>query len=343
MGSAESAGFVLSVAPMMERTDRHFRYLMRLVSPNARLYTEMITCSALIHGDHERFLEFSRVEHPVAAQLGGSDPEALAAASRLVAAAGYDEVNLNVGCPSSRVQAGAFGARLMLEPERVAACVVAMRESSGLPVTVKTRIGVDEHDQYAVLRTFAAHVIDAGATGLIVHARKAWLKGLSPKQNREIPPLDYPRVHRLKADVGDFPVAINGGFVREQEVLAQRGKVDGVMLGRGAYSDPLLIGRLDRLLYGEQRRRAAPATPGDVALAYLEYMHSERERGTPIRAMARHLTGLFAGQPGARRWRRSLSGLGSVPDGLETLLSAVTSMQTGSRYNAGLTGTFAAD
>ena len=351
MASVEHMRLQLSVAPMMERTDRHFRYLMRLVSPNARLYTEMIVAAALVHGDHERLLAFNEREHPVAVQLGGSDPEQLAKAAGLAAATGYDEINLNVGCPSSRVQAGSFGARLMLDPERVAACVTAMREASVRPVTVKTRIGVDEHDDYGVLRTLASAVVDAGASGLIVHARKAWLKGLSPKQNREIPPLDYPRVYRLKADLGLFPVSINGGFTTESEVLAQRGKVDGVMLGRSAYQDPMLIGRLDRLLQEKgsdpfnELNGSDPSSSGsvplptasDVARRYLDYMRSEHERGTPLKPMARHLTGLYARQPGARRWRRSLSELTSEARGLDSLVETVTSMQTGTRYNASLT------
>lgn len=338
--------FTLSVAPMMERTDRHFRYLMRLVSPHARLYTEMITSSALIHGDHRRLLAFDESEHPVAVQLGGSEPESLAAAAALAARAGFDEVNLNVGCPSSRVQAGYFGASLMLDPVRVADCVAAMREASGLPVTVKTRIGVDEHDGYEILSGLTARVVAAGAACVIVHARKAWLSGLSPKQNREIPPLDYARVYRLKSDFPELPIWINGGFTGAAEVLDQRGLVDGVMLGRSAYQDPLLIGRIDRLLFPEDRREAAGSdrddsgsdgSPAKIAGRYLEHMRRERDRGTPLKAMSRHLVGLFAGQPGARKWRRMLSELSAEGDVIDELLAALTSMQCGSRYNARLT------
>ena len=324
--------FTLSVAPMMERTDRHFRFLMRLVSPGARLYTEMITSAALLHGDARSHLAFDASEHPVAVQLGGCEPAALAAAAKLAAEAGYDEVNLNVGCPSGRVQAGDFGAKLMLDPGRVADCVAAMREGSGLPVTVKTRLGVDEHDDYEVLRGLTERIVAAGVAGLIVHARKAWLKGLSPKQNREIPPLDYARVHRLKQDFSELPIAINGGFTTEQQVLAQRGKVDGVMLGRSAYHDPLLIGRLDHLLFGT----SSPA-PVEVILArYSSYIDRERDNGTPLRAMSRHLVGLIAHRPGARRWRQRLAELQSDGPGIDDLLAELAGMPGGSRYNAGI-------
>jgi len=320
----------LSVAPMMERTDRHFRYLMRLVSPHARLYTEMITTSALLHGERERFLAFDASEHPVAIQLGGSDPEALARSARIAAQAGFDEVNLNVGCPSGRVQAGEFGVRLMLDPARVADCVAAMRAACAVPVTVKTRIGVDDRDDYELLHGLTETMVGAGISGLIVHARKAWLKGLSPKQNREIPPLDYDRVYRLKADFPDLPVAINGGFATESLVLAQAGKVDGVMLGRSAYHDPMLVGRLDGALYGGR----PAASEFDVLAAYAGYMRAEREAGTPMTAMTRHLIGLFKHRPGARRWRRRLSELASSRQAIDELVAELASMRTRTRYNA---------
>ena len=211
----------LCVAPMMDRTDRHLRYLLRLLAPHARLYTEMITARALLHGDAERLLRFEAIEHPVALQLGGADPSELATAARLGAAAGYDEINLNVGCPSDRVQAGCFGAALMLERARVAECVRAMRAAVDVPVTVKTRLGVDEHDSYEFARDFVAEVAAAGCTTFIVHARKAWLKGLSPKQNREIPPLDYGRVHRLKREFPELRIVINGGLVTLEDSIAQ--------------------------------------------------------------------------------------------------------------------------
>jgi tRNA-dihydrouridine synthase A len=326
--------FSLSVAPMMERTDRHFRYLMRLVSPNARLYTEMITSAALLHGDRERLLAFDPSEHPVAIQLGGSDPDALAACARLAAAAGFDEINLNVGCPSGRVQAGEFGARLMLEPGRVAACVRAMAAAVDRPVTVKTRIGVDEHDDYGVLAGLTQGLVAAGVAGITVHARKAWLKGLNPKQNREIPPLDYPRVWQLKRDFPNLPIAINGGFTTEAEVLGQHGRVDGVMLGRGAYQDPMLIGRLDAALFGTH----APVGEAGVLRDYAAYMRVERARGTPVTAMSRHLLGLFRHRPGARRWRRRLAELPSSPEGIDELLAELAGMPTRTRYNAAFAG-----
>jgi len=317
---------------MMERTDRHFRYLIRLVSPHSRLYTEMITSAALLRGDARGLLEFDVSEHPVAAQLGGSDPEALAAATRLVADAGYDEVNLNVGCPSSRVQAGEFGARLMLDAGRVADCVRAMREASVLPVTVKTRIGVDDHDDYEILHGLTERVVDAGVSALFVHARKAWLKGLSPKQNREVPPLDYPRVYQLKRDFPDLPIEINGGFTTEQQILDQIGKVDGVMLGRSAYHDPMLVGRLDAELWPQSKPK--PATAEQIFSRYAAYMRLEQNKGTPLRAMSRHLVGLFAHRPGARHWRRRLSELANAKTGIDELLAELAGMASGTRYNA---------
>ena len=321
---------------MMERTDRHFRYLMRLLSPNARLYTEMITSAALLRGDAPRLLAFDAAEHPVAAQLGGSEPKDLAAAARLVADAGYDEVNLNVGCPSSRVQAGRFGARLMLEPARVADCVAAMRDATDLPVTVKTRIGVDEHDDYETLRTLTEAVVAAGVSAVIVHARKAWLKGLSPKQNRDVPPLDYPRVYRLKAEFPLLPIVINGGFTTERGVIAQQGKVDGVMLGRAAYNDPLLVGRLDRGLFGSAT--SDPPAVSDVLERYATYMRRQQHDGTPLRAMSRHLMGLFRNQPGAKRWRRRLGELSPAENSIDALFAGLAGMPTVTRYNAGTTG-----
>jgi tRNA-dihydrouridine synthase A len=296
---------------------------MRLVSPRARLYTEMITASAILNGDAARLLAFDPFEHPVAVQLGGSEPAALAAAARMAADTGYDEINLNVGCPSGRVQAGDFGARLMLDPERVADCVAAMAAATGLPVTVKTRIGVDEHDDYEILRGLTERIVAAGVTGLIVHARKAWLNGLSPKQNREIPPLDYPRVYQLKRDFASLPIAINGGFTTEQQVLEQRGRVDGVMLGRSAYHDPLLIGRLDSRLHAAD----APVRTADIVSQFADYMRREQAGGTPLRAMSRHLVGLYAHRPGARLWRRCVTSV-SPDAGIEEMLGVAASMHT---------------
>jgi tRNA-dihydrouridine synthase A len=289
---------------MMDRTDRHFRYLLRLLAPRARLYTEMITARALLHGDAERLLRFSGAEHPVALQLGGSDPAELAAAARLGEVAGYDEINLNVGCPSDRVQAGCFGAALMLEPERVADCVGAMREAVGVPVTVKTRLGVDDHDSYEFAQGFIARVAAAGCDTFIVHARKAWLKGLSPKQNREIPPLDYGRVYRLKRDFPELRIVINGGLTTAAATLEQLEHVDGVMLGRIAYQDSSLLAEIDARVHGGPAPREAA-----VLAHYVRYVANEIESGTPMKTMTRHLLGMRAGRPGGRQWRRALGEL----------------------------------
>jgi len=301
---------------MMDRTDRHFRYLLRLLAPHARLYTEMITARALLHGDARRLLEFDAAEHPVALQLGGSEPHELAVAARLGADAGYDEINLNVGCPSDRVQAGCFGAALMRTPGVVADCVAAMGAAVAVPITVKTRLGVDEHDSYEFLCELVTRVIGAGCGTLIVHARKAWLKGLSPRENREIPPLDHPRVHRLKADFPGLCVVINGGLKSTAECVAQLARVDGVMLGRAAVDDLALLAELDALIFDVAPRRL------DVALDhFLRYVDRELARGTPLRSMTRHLFGLRAGRPGGRRWRRELTHLPHGSAGLERLHS----------------------
>ncbi|HEX5045806.1 MAG TPA: tRNA dihydrouridine(20/20a) synthase DusA [Gammaproteobacteria bacterium] len=300
----DSRAHLLSVAPMMDRTDRHFRYLARLLAPHARLYTEMITARALLHGDAPRLLEFDAAEHPVALQLGGSEPDELAAAARIGAGAGYDEINLNVGCPSDRVQAGCFGAALMRTPDVVADCVAAMRAAVAVPVTVKTRLGVDDHDSYEFLCELVTRVIAAGCGTLIVHARKAWLKGLSPKQNREIPPLDYPRVHRLKADFPDLRVIINGGLTSVAACTEQLAQVDGVMLGRAAVDDLEMLAELDGRIFD-----VAPQPVEGAVEGYLRHVDRELQRGTPLRAMTRHLLGFYAGRPGGRRWRREVTHL----------------------------------
>ena len=299
---------------MMDRTDRHLRYLLRLMAPHARLYTEMITARALLRGDAERLLRFDHAEHPVALQLGGAEPDELAAAARLGAAAGYDEINLNVGCPSDRVQAGCFGARLMLEPRRVAECVAAMRAAVGVPVTVKTRLGVDEHDSYEFARDFVATVAAAGCETFIVHARKAWLSGLSPRENREIPPLDYARVYRLKREFPSLTIVINGGFVALDQSVSQLECVDGVMIGRAAYENSWLLARLDAALF-----EGTVASEGEVLAAYEKYVARELECGTPLRAMTRHLLGMRSGRDGGRRWRRELGQLGDGGLGLAAL------------------------
>jgi tRNA-dihydrouridine synthase A len=303
---------------MMDRTDRHLRYLLRLLAPHARLYTEMITARALLRGDAARLLRFDAAEHPVALQLGGAEPDELAAAARIGVAAGYDEVNLNVGCPSDRVQAGCFGARLMLERERVAECVRAMRDAVDVPVTVKTRLGVDTHDSYEFVRDFVAEVAAAGCGTFIVHARKAWLSGLSPRENREIPPLDYGRVHRLKRELPALTIVINGGFVALEDSVAQLAHVDGVMIGRAAYEDSWVLARIDERLFGGPR-----AVECQVLAAFERYVARELDAGTPLRTMTRHLLGMRNGRAGGRRWRRALSELTDGRRGLEGLRALV--------------------
>ena len=305
----------LSVAPMMERTDRHCRFLLRLLAPNAWLYTEMITTAALVRGDPEHLLQFDQSEHPVALQLGGSDPAELAQAARYGQDAGYDEINLNVGCPSDRVQAGRFGAVLMAEPQQVAAGVAAMCDAVDVPVTVKTRLGIDNQDSYEFLHSFVGAVTEAGCRTIIVHARKAWLSGLSPKQNREVPPLDYARVYRLKDDYPQLEVIINGGLMSEEQILTQLEHVDGVMLGRHAYRHPYWLAQLDQVLFG------APPPPSRerVLAMFLPYLQRELSKGTSLKSMTRHLLGLYSGQPVGRRWRRFLAELPHGEPGLTAL------------------------
>jgi tRNA-dihydrouridine synthase A len=294
----------LSVAPMMDYTDRHCRYLLRLLSPRALLYTEMVTAQALAHGDVERLLGFDAAEHPVALQLGGSDPTLLARAARLGEQRGYDEVNLNVGCPSDRVQSGRFGACLMAEPALVAECLRAMREAVRVPVTVKCRIGIDDCDDYAFFERFVLTVREAGIDVFIVHARKAHLQGLSPKENREIPPLRYDVPARLKAEHPDLTVILNGGLKTLAQVREWRSRFDGVMLGRQAYQEPYLLALLDAELFGT--RRALPSRE-DVALAYADYVDRRAREGHRLPLMLRHIQGLYAGLPNARSWRRYLT------------------------------------
>jgi tRNA-dihydrouridine synthase A len=295
----------LSVAPMMDWTDPAFRWLLRQITTRTRLYTEMVPAQALWHGRAERFLARSDVEHPVALQLGGSDPAQLAHGARLGARWGYDEINLNVGCPSDRVQSGRFGACLMREPELVRTLVTAMAEASDRPVTVKCRIGVDELDDFASLCRFTEAVVAAGAQALIVHARKAWLKGLSPKQNREIPPLRYDRVEALKDAFPALPIVLNGGIETLDQGMPWIDRLDGVMIGRAAYHDPWLLAQADARVFGD-----APASGhsrASVALAYRDYVAARLRPDVPVSRYTRHLTGLFQGQPGARVWRRALS------------------------------------
>ncbi|TXM92360.1 tRNA dihydrouridine(20/20a) synthase DusA [Methylobacterium sp. WL116] len=298
------AGWRFSVAPMMDWTDRHCRAFHRVLSARARLYTEMVTTGAVIHGPRERLLGFSRAEHPVAVQLGGSEPADLAEAARIAEGYGYDEINLNVGCPSDRVQNGRFGACLMLEPEHVGACVAAMKAAVRVPVTVKCRIGVDEQDPEPALDTLARAVVAAGVDGLIVHARKAWLQGLSPKENRDVPPLDYGRVVRLKQAFPALPIAVNGGIATVAQAKTHLSGLDGVMVGRAAYGDPAGLIAVDPELFG------APAPVADAfeaVEAYAPYVAAALEGGERLHAITRHMLGLFNGRPGARAYRRHLS------------------------------------
>jgi tRNA-dihydrouridine synthase A len=295
---------------MMDWTDRRCRVFHRHLTRRALLYTEMLTTGAIIHGDRERLLGFDTLEHPVALQLGGSDPRQLALAAQIGQDFGYDEINLNVGCPSDRVKDGRFGACLMAEPELVAACVDAMKRAVAVPVTVKCRIGIDEQDPELALDALARAVVVSGCDALIVHARKAWLNGLSPKENRDIPPLDYDRVYRLKRAMPDVPVIINGGIGGIDEARAHLSHVDGVMLGRAAYQEPWRLLAVDPDIFGE----AAPhATMQDALEAMMPYIEEQLARGTRLHAITRHFVGAFHAVPGARAFRRHLAEKGVKP------------------------------
>lgn len=306
---------VLSLAPMMELTDRHFRYLLRQVTARTLLYTEMITAQAVLHGDQERLLAFHPAEGPVALQLGGDDPQRLAEAARVGEEFGYAEVNLNVGCPSDRVRSGNFGACLMAQPELVAECVAAMREAVAVPITVKHRIGIDHDDSYEHMKRFvevvAGQAQEARADAFTVHARKAWLQGLSPKENRTVPPLRYEEVHRLKRELPHLVVELNGGLGSVAEAAAQLEHVDGVMVGRAMYEDPLAFAGADALIdavSGAGARTAPPhVTRRAVVEAMLPYIEERRNAGTPLQAITRHMLSLFRAQPGGRAWRRELT------------------------------------
>jgi tRNA-dihydrouridine synthase A len=310
-----------SVAPMLDWTDRHCRVFHRLMSRRALLYTEMLTTGAIIHGDRKRLLGFDASEHPVALQLGGSDPDDLATAATIGEDFGYDEINLNVGCPSDRVKSGRFGACLMAEPALVAEGVAAMKRAVKIPVTVKCRIGIDDQDPEVALDALARGVVAAGSDALIVHARKAWLDGLSPKENRDVPPLDYDRVYRLKAALPDVPIIINGGIGSVAEAKQHLDHVDGVMLGRAAYQEPWRLLDVDPELFGE----AAPcATMKDVFEAMLPYIEEQLAHGARLHAMTRHFVGAFHGVPGARAFRRHLAEKGVKPGaGVQVLRDAI--------------------
>jgi tRNA-dihydrouridine synthase A len=289
---------------MMEWTDRHCRYFLRLISKETFLYTEMVTAEAILRGNRERLLGFDPAEHPVALQIGGSDPKSLAAAARIGADLGYDEINLNVGCPSDRVQSGRFGACLMAEPALVADCIAAMGAEAGVPITVKCRIGIDDQDTEESLDRFIDAVAEGGCTTFILHARKAWLQGLSPKENRDVPPIDYGRVYRVKAGRPGLTIIVNGGIGTLDEAVAHLTHVDGVMLGRAAYQDPYLLAGVDSLLFG---RAEVPPSRLEVLDRFMAYAEGELARGSRLNQLTRHILGLFHGQKRARSFRRLLA------------------------------------
>ncbi len=301
---------LISVAPMMAWTDRHERVFLRLISRHVMLYTEMVATGAIIHGDRERHLGHDPVEHPLALQLGGANPVELAECTRIATDYGFDEVNLNVGCPSDRVQSGRFGACLMLDPPQVARCVSAMMAASQLPITVKSRIGVDDRGSYADLRSFVATIADTGCQTLIVHARKALLSGLSPKENREIPPLKYEFVHRLKQEFPTLEIIINGGICSLEQAAEHLNHVDGVMFGREAYQNPYMLADVDRRFFGDHK---STPTREEIIDGFMPYVRSELASGVPLVHITRHILGLFNGRPGARAWRRFLSNYARKP------------------------------
>lgn len=302
---------------MMDWTDRHCRYFLRLLSPHAGLYTEMITTGAILHGDRDRFLRFDESEHPVALQLGGSDPADLAACARIAADYGYDEVNLNCGCPSDRVQSGRFGACLMKEPDHVADCVAAMRNAVDIPVTVKCRIGVDEHDSLEFLCDFVGKIADKGCATFILHARKAWLQGLSPKENREVPVLDYDRVAAVKQRYPHLRIILNGGITALSTIQDNLARFDGFMIGRAAYQNPEFLQDIERAIFNTTRLRST----AEIIEAMTAYARQQREtHGTPVKSITRHMLGLFHDQPGAKTWRRVLSTLPHEEGADETVI-----------------------
>ncbi len=312
---------------MMEWTDRHCRFFHRLLTHRALLYTEMLTTGAVLHGDSARLLRFDPAEHPLALQLGGSDRAALAKSARIGADLGFDEINLNAGCPSDRVQDGRFGACLMAEPALVGDCVAAMKAAVAVPVTVKCRIGIDQQDPEEALEAFANAVEQAGADALIVHARKAWLKGLSPKENREIPPLDYARVYRLKTAHPNLPIVLNGGIAGVEDWLPHLARLDGVMIGRAAYQEPWRLLTVDPLVFDAP---AQFASVKDAAAALVPYIEHELAQGTRLHAITRHLHGLFRAVPGARAFRRKLAGVAGNPQaGSQVLLAALALVADG--------------
>ncbi|MCO7226438.1 tRNA dihydrouridine(20/20a) synthase DusA [Pleionea sp. CnH1-48] len=316
----------LSVAPMMDWTDRHDRYFLRQISRHTLLYTEMVTTGAVINGDRQRLLGFDAAEHPIAVQLGGCDPHELSESARICQDFGYDEVNLNVGCPSDRVQKGRIGACLMAEPELVAECVSAMQKAVDIPVTVKTRIGIDDRDSYEELHDFVSQVAQAGCKTFIVHARKAWLKGLSPKENREIPPLHYDTVYQIKSDFPELEVIINGGIKTLEETESHLKHVDGVMIGREAYQNPYILADVDQRFFGATHNKVARSQVVDKMLPYIEgYL----QQGGRLQHVVRHMLGLFHAQPGGKQWRRYLSENAHRSDaGIEVVQAALERIPT---------------
>jgi tRNA-dihydrouridine synthase A len=300
----------LSIAPMMDRTDRHCRYFLRQISHHTLLYTEMVTSMAILNGDKPKLLGFDKSEHPISLQVGGDNPQDLAKCAQIAAEFGYDEINLNVGCPSSRVQNGNFGACLMLQPERVAECIAEMRAATKLPVTVKQRIGVDEVDSYEDLVNFVSIVSQTGCNRFTIHARKAWLQGLSPKENREVPPLRYDDVHRLKRDFPHLWIEINGGFTSLEQTQAQYQFVDAVMIGRAAYDNPYLLALVDTEIYGDD---TPPPSRHDIVTAMLPYIDEWTNKGWKLNSITRHMLQLFHGQPGSRIWKRLITEQSVLP------------------------------
>ncbi|MBE9117361.1 tRNA dihydrouridine(20/20a) synthase DusA [Lusitaniella coriacea LEGE 07157] len=313
--------FPVSIAPMMDRTDRHYRYLMRQMTRRTLLYTEMVVAAAILHGDRAKLLGFSPEEKPLALQVGGDNPQDLSICARIAEEMGYDEINLNVGCPSDRVKSGNFGACLMAQPDRVARAVEAMQKATTLPVTVKHRIGIDERDRYEDMKNFVRIVSDAGCQRFTVHARKAWLKGLSPKENRTVPPLRYGDVHRLKEEFPHLTIEINGGIITLEQVREQLQSVDAVMIGRAAYDTPYLFAAVDRDFYGETEPPPSRHAVVEAMFPYIEYWVS---RGVKLNAIARPMLQLFAGQPGTKAWKRHISENAHLPNaGVDTIRDAL--------------------
>lgn len=314
----------LSVAPMLDWTDRHYRYFARLISPHALLYTEMVTSGAILFGGQERHLAFDKAEHPVALQLGGSDPNDMARCAQIAEQYGYDEININVGCPSDRVQNGAFGACLMGTPEIVADVFKSMQSETDVPVTVKHRIGIDDQDSYHDLENFVAQVAEAGCSTFVAHARKAWLKGLSPKENRDIPPLEYERVYQLKQEHPDLTISINGGIKTYEEIDEHLKHVDGVMIGRESYHNPYMLAEAGERIFGDTSQVKSRA---EVVMEMIPYIESHLAQGGRLNHITRHMLGLFHAQPGARQWRRVLSENASKPGAdIGVLLMALESV-----------------